>query len=198
MSGVDDARWVIGFGVVIIVGSLLFPVWSLNTYAAGAAVDSPSIADHDQASTEPTAINQFSELTSREQTVVENAVDRKGKVTMFGRWNSHQNPDSSLPFSGEWLGDYTLGTYVAYEGNTYKITYSSGGMPFHFPFVVGGGSIVGFVVIWFGVVRRRSVTRGRRCSISTFLVVVGIGIGLLAVVALGWIGNIEGYFWPVQ
>lgn len=191
-----DGRWVVGLGALIVLGSLTFPFWSLTTYSVTAErVDSPSDRRYDGGGDVP--VEAFEDLSRQEQTLVETAVERDGEVTLYGRWRAHQDADSGLPFADQWLSDYHLGAYVRYEGEYYRISYHSGGVPFHFPLVAGGGFVTGVAVLALGKVGDALARRGRG-KLSTAALVAGFALGLAALVVLGDLGNVEGFVRPIQ
>lgn len=190
-------RWVVGLGIVVVLGSLAFPLWSLTTYSATVEPVESLPAERTYDGGGDVSVTDFEDLSARERAVVEAAVEGDGEVTMYGRWRSHQDGDSALPFADEWLGSYVLGTYVTYEGDHYRVAYPSGGVPFHFPMVAGGGSLAGLVVIGLGAVGRAANRRGDR-RLSAVVLAVGFVVGLLALVSLGELGNVEGYLRPIQ
>lgn len=182
-------RLLVGFGVVVVVVSLLFPVWSLGSVTV--SVESiESVPDNE------TAVD-YADLTSREQRVIDEGVGGS-EVAIYGRWGAHQNEDADLPFSGTWHDSYTVGTYVVDGGDYYRVAYSPVGPPFHVPPTAGGGVLAGLLVTGLGSLARTSASRGWPRSVSWALVAVGFVVGFVTIVCLLWIGNVEGYLLPVR
>ncbi|APX98026.1 hypothetical protein [Natronorubrum daqingense] len=183
---------------VVIISALSFPIWALEGYYADAqSVDSPP---------EDETVFEYDELTPREQTAVETAIDRQDGITMYDSLHAHQSADSELPFSDQWLDDYALGAYVSYEGDEYRFSYSFGGNPvfIHLPLLFGS-LFVSVIVAGLGVGVQRPVSDAldrKYALVFVGLKIAGFTIGILlaigALLVLARFGNVDGYLWPIQ
>ncbi|SDR18775.1 hypothetical protein [Natronobacterium texcoconense] len=186
----NQVQVLVVLGLVVLVVSLLFPVWSLSTYSAhvqsiGSPPDDATVIDSN-------------ELTPREQTVVAEGKERSDAVEIYGYWGSHQHEDSALPFSGHWFDTHTVGAVVDDGSDYYRVEYDPGGAPIITYAVTGFGFVSGLVVYALGVGARASVSRGWSDRLPQILVVHGLVLGVATLLGLLWIGNASGYLWPVQ